>query len=145
MLLLKYKYGDNQAFECTSEKYPAHFGHLLFIIEKRRGLLLPAAFHRNFKYEHYFCCYLYTGKLYVRLKFLQGKLFKTQLSLKADLPQQRLGVAHKAIYSAFCILHSMHTDGRPVLNSFWNFYLILLQRKGVQRALGIEWVEPPSM
>lgn len=91
-----------------SEKYPAHFGHLLFIIERWRSLLLPAAFHRNFKYEHRSCCYLYTGKLYVRLKFLQGKLFKTQLSLKAGLPQQRLGVAHKAIYSAFCILHSAH-------------------------------------
>lgn len=70
VLLLKYKYRDNQDSECMSEKYPAHFGHLLFIIERWRSLLLPAAFHRNFKYEHRSCCYLYTGKLYVRLKFL---------------------------------------------------------------------------
>lgn len=32
--------------------------------------------------------YLYIGKLCVRLKFLCGDSFKTQLSLKADLPQQ---------------------------------------------------------
>lgn len=68
----------------VSVRNTQHISVIFYFIE---WPLLPVAFHRNFKYEHHSGCYLYIGKLYVRLKFLQGNLFKTQLSLKAGLPQ----------------------------------------------------------
>lgn len=70
-------------------------------------------------------------------------MFKTQLSLKAGLPQQRLRVANKAIYSNFCILHSAH-GWEACAQFLLEFLLDASAKKGGPRALGIEWAEPST-